>query len=447
MKNLTMARIIAEKIEKNGGRAYFVGGFVRDRLCGTENKDIDIEVHGIEPSELCNILSELGSLIKTGKSFGVYSLRGYNIDIAMPRTEHLTGTKHTDFEINIDPQIGTQKAAIRRDFTINALMEDILTGEITDHFGGRQDLKNGIIRHVNDKSFCEDALRVLRGAQFAARFGFAIHPQTLKLFSKIDLSDLARERVMEELSKAMLKSLKPSVFFEVLRSADALDTWFPELKALIGIEQNPAYHAEGDVWTHTMMVIDEAANFRHLVTNPLGFMLSAVIHDLGKITCTVVIGGVIHAYRHETEGLPIIEKFLHRLTNENALIKYVLKLCEFHMKPRILAQNKSSIKSTNKMFDSVPDPTGLIYIAEADNRGKLPKREDKNQLEFLLKRRDMYLETMSKPHVMGKDLIDAGLTPDERFSEILSYAHKLRLAGVEKESALKQTLAYAKKLK
>jgi len=347
MKNLTMARIIAEKIEKNGGRAYFVGGFVRDRLCGTENKDIDIEVHGIEPSELCNILSELGSLIKTGKSFGVYSLRGYNIDIAMPRTEYLTGTKHTDFEINIDPKIGTQKAAIRRDFTINALMEDILTGEITDHFGGRQDLKNGIIRHVNDKSFCEDALRVLRGAQFAARFGFAIHPQTLKLFSKIDLSDLARERVMEELSKAMLKSPKPSVFFEVLRSADALDTWFPELKALIGIEQNPAYHAEGDVWTHTMMVIDEAANFRHLVTNPLGFMLSAVIHDLGKITCTVVIDGVIHAYRHETEGLPIIEKFLHRLTNENALIKYVLKLCEFHMKPRILAQNKSSIKSSS----------------------------------------------------------------------------------------------------
>jgi len=326
-------------------------------------------------------------------------------------------------------------------------MEDVLTGEVLDYFGGIRDLKDGILRHVNDRTFAEDPLRVLRGAQFAARFGFAIHPQTLKLFSKIDLSDLARERVMEELSKAMLKSPKPSVFFEVLRSADALDTWFPELKALIGIEQNPAYHAEGDVWTHTMMVIDEAANFRHLVTNPLGFMLSAVIHDLGKITCTVVIDGVIHAYRHETEGLPIIEKFLHRLTNENALIKYVLKLCEFHMKPRILAQNKSSIKSTNKMFDSVPDPTGLIYIAEADNRGKLPKREDKNQLEFLLKRRDMYLETMSKPHVMGKDLIDAGLTPDERFSEILSYAHKLRLAGVEKESALKQTLAYAKKLK
>jgi tRNA nucleotidyltransferase (CCA-adding enzyme) len=180
----------------------------------------------------------------------------------MPRREKATGRGHRDFEIEVDPFIGTYKAARRRDFTINALMQDVLTGEVVDHFGGMDDLRAGIIRHIDPETFIEDPLRVLRGAQFAARFGFRIAPETVELCKGIDLSALSRERIEEELKKALLKSDKPSVFFEEMRRMEQLDVWFPELGQTIGLEQDPVFHPEGDVWVHTMEVIDRAAAVR-----------------------------------------------------------------------------------------------------------------------------------------------------------------------------------------
>lgn len=233
-----IAYIIAEKVCNRGGRAFYVGGFVRDKLLGIDNKDVDIEVHGIAPEELLDLLKEVGEPLSYGSSFGIYSLKGYDIDIAMPRREHATGSGHRDFEVFVDPFIGTTEAARRRDFTINALMEDVLTGEIIDPFGGKDDLQNKVIRHIDDKTFVEDPLRVLRGAQFAARFGFDIAPETVKLCKGIDISTLTRERIEEELKKGLLKGIKPSVFFEALRDMNQLDIWFPELKALVGLEQD-----------------------------------------------------------------------------------------------------------------------------------------------------------------------------------------------------------------
>ena len=190
---------IAEKIAymvcERGGRTFYVGGFVRDKILGIENKDMDIEVHGIEPEVLREILSEVGEPMSYGSSFGVYSLKGYDIDIAMPRKEHATGKGHRDFEVFVDPFIGTAEAARRRDFTMNAVMEDVLTGELVDPFGGKQDLEKGIIRHIDSDTFVEDPLRVLRGAQFASRFGFNIADDTSDLFRSMDLSALSMERV------------------------------------------------------------------------------------------------------------------------------------------------------------------------------------------------------------------------------------------------------------
>ena len=439
---LKIAREIALAVSEKGGRAYFVGGYVRDRLKKRELKDIDIEVHGIEADDLKDILSAIGNVLEAGKSFGIFSLKGHNLDIAMPRRERATGKGHRDLDVKTDGSMGTYEAAIRRDFTVNALMEDVLTGEITDHFGGLGDLESGILRHVDDRTFGEDPLRVLRAAQFAARFDMKIADKTIELCRTTALGALSRERVMEEMKKALIKSEKPSVFFESLRDMNQLDTWFPELKALIGIEQNPKYHSEGDAWVHTMMVLDAAAVYRHKVNNPLYFMLSALCHDYGKAVSTTVIDGVIHAYNHETEGLPIIKKFLDRITAEKELKKYVLNMCRYHMKPRILANAKSSVKATNTMFDSSSEPEALIYISEADSMGKLPPSEDKGQREFLEGRLKVYRDVMSKPYVTGSDLVDAGLVPDENFKEILEYTHKLRLACVDKESALKQALKY-----
>ncbi|MBR5479794.1 MAG: tRNA nucleotidyltransferase [Clostridia bacterium] len=443
--NAEMARKIAEKVCKLGGRTFFVGGYVRDAIQGRSSKDIDIEVHGITPRDLCEILDSLGKRIEIGESFGIFGLKGYSLDIAMPRKEKNRGHGHRDFEVFVDPFIGTEGASRRRDFTVNAMMQDVLTGEIIDHFGGKSDLEKGIIRHVDEETFAEDPLRVLRCAQFAARFEFEIAPETISLCRTMNLSALSKERIMGEMEKALLKAHKPSIFFETLREMNALDIWFPELKALIGVEQNPKHHAEGDVWVHTMMVLDVATEYIPYVGNPLGFMLSVVCHDFGKAVCTKIVNGEIHAYKHEDEGIPIAERFMRRITNEKDLIRYVLNMTEHHMRPNVLAADNSAIKSTNKLFDMSVDPKGLICIAIADGLGKIAPREYVSYNDFFRKRYEIFEEYMSRPFVTGKDLIDAGITPNEKFSDYLSYAHKLRLAGVEKESALKQTLAYARK--
>ena len=432
-------------VSERGGRTFYVGGFVRDKILGIENKDMDIEVHGVKPEVLCEILSEVGEPMSYGSSFGVYSLKGYDIDIAMPRKEHATGKGHRDFEVFVDPFIGTAEAARRRDFTMNAVMEDVLTGELVDPFGGKQDLENGIIRHIDSDTFVEDPLRVLRGAQFASRFGFNIADDTSDLFRSMDLSALSRERVEDELKKALLKGKKPSVFFEVLRSADGLDVWFPEVKALIGIEQDPKFHPEGDVWTHTMEVLDRAARYRYKTKNPYAFMLLALTHDFGKAVTTEVVNGRIHAYDHETEGLPAIETFLRRITNESEVISYVLNMVPLHMKPNVVAASKSAVKVTNRMFDRAAAPEDLIYFAMSDKPVMSGDNPFTGDPEFLFERYELYEEMMSRPYVTGNDLIEKGLEPGEYFSDVLAYAHKLRLAGTEKESALKQTLSYARK--
>ncbi len=439
--DIALAQKIASAVADAGGSVYYVGGCVRDRLLGIANKDIDIEVHGITVEQLENILDAVGERVQFGKSFGIYSLKGCTVDIAMPRKEQCTGTKHTDFKVDIDPFLGTKKAAERRDFTVNALMENVLTGEIVDHFGGRNDLKQGVIRHINDAAFAEDPLRVLRGAQFAARFGFVIAPETAQLCRTIDISTLSSERVFEELKKALLKAQKPSVFFEELYKMNHLSVWFCEVQQLMGVEQNQKYHREGDVFRHTMMVLDEAAKRRELVQNPVGFMLSALAHDFGKVQASKMIDGVMHAYGHEVAGIPVAEAFLRKITSEKELIKYVLNMVEHHMKPNVAAINNSSVKSTNKMFDASAMPRDLILLAVCDSLGKLPRGDVEASQKFLAQRLEIFEEYMSRPYVMGRDLIEAGLKPDNGFSALLDLAHKLRLAGVTKDVALKQVLA------
>ena len=446
LEDQKMAREVARLVAEKGGRTFYVGGFVRDALIHRENKDVDIEVHGISPKSLEDILDSLGQRMTIGESFGIFGLKGYSLDIAMPRKEEARGQGHKDFDIFVDPFIGTEAAARRRDFTFNALMQDVLTEEIVDHYGGVEDLHAGVLRHVNDQSFAEDPLRVLRAAQFAARFGFRVAEETVSLCQRMQLQHLPRERIEGELKKALLKAERPSIFFEVLREMDQLDHWFPEVKALIGVPQNPVYHSEGDVWTHTMMVLDEAAKLRHRTANPYWFMLAALVHDFGKAICTEEHDGVLHAYLHEIKGLPLAETFLRRITSETKLIEYALNLAEYHMKPNTVAGVRSAKKVTTRMFDRAVDPEGLICIALADDRGRITQAPATDHEAFLYERLEVFRELMSRPYVMGRDLIEAGLQPGVAFTEILEHAHKLRLAGVPKDSALRQTLAYARQV-
>jgi len=439
---------IAEAVSARGGRAYLVGGCVRDRLMHRPQKDTDIEVHGITQEELYSILESFGKPMTYGSSFGIISLPGLDLDIALPRRERANSDGgHRGFDIDIDPYIGTEAASRRRDFTVNALMEDVLTGEITDHFGGLRDMEDRVLRHVDDFSFPEDPLRVYRAAQFASRLGFSIAPETVSLCSGIDTSTLSPERVEAELRKALLEGVKPSVFFTSLADMGQLDTWFREIGMMRGVEQDPRFHPEGDVFVHSMQVLDRAAAYRDRVTDPYAFMLLALTHDIGKIVATETVKGRIHAYGHEVLGEPLLRDLLDRIVSKNSVKQYVLNMVPLHMKPNVAAFNRVSLKSTNHMFDDAAAPEDLIYMAMSDRpvfSGDTPFTGDS---DFLFERLAAYRQIQAMPEVTGRDLIDSGLEPGGDFSELLSFSHKLKLAGIEHGSALKQTLAYARKLR
>lgn len=441
------AEEIAERVHAIGGSAYYVGGYVRDRLLGRDSKDIDIEVHGITEDALLELLSDMGVTASFGRSFGIHTLRGTGIDIALPRTERSTGQGHRQFDVSVDPFIGTEAASSRRDFTINALMQDVLTGEILDYHGGREDLEKGIIRHVSDASFAEDPLRVLRAASFASRLGFDIADETISLCRSIDLSGLSSERVEEELAKALLRSDRPSVFFEALRQMNQLSFWFPELEALVGLPQDPLYHPEGDVWIHTMEVIDRAAALRDKTDEPLSFMLLCLCHDFGKAVTTELIKGRYHAYQHEVKGIPVIESFLRRIVKEKSIRRYVTGMVPLHMRPNVAAFSKPSVKSTNRLFYEAASPGDLVYFAICDKPVLAGEENFTGDSDFLWERLSVFEATMAKPHITGKDLIEAGISPGEELGRLLDYALKLRLAGIDKDQAMKQVMGMARRKK
>ena len=428
---------IAQLVKEKGGRTFYVGGYVRDKLLNIENKDVDIEIHGINKEQLQDILKQVGDPISYGKSFGVYSLKGYDIDIALPRSEKAIGKGHKDFKIDVDPFIGYKQAARRRDITINALMQDVLTDEILDYYNGLDDLKNKIIRQVDSSTFIEDPLRVLRVAQFASRFEFEVAQETIELCKTIDLSFLSKERVEEELRKCLLKGKKPSIFFDTLNKMNQLDYWFKEIKDLISIKQDPIYHPEGDVYIHTMQVIDRAVKYRNKCKS-YEFMLLCLTHDFGKIICSENINGRIHAYEHEVKGIPIIDNFIKRIANRKEVITYLKNMVPLHMLPNKCASDNSRIKKTNKMFYCAIEPTDLIYFSYCD------KGDEDNSL-YLNQRYEEYKSMIIKPYVTGNDLIKAGIKQDKNFHELIEYATKLRLAEVNKDDALKQVLAYYNK--
>lgn len=446
LNDVELARVIAREVERLGGRVYYVGGYVRDQILGRENKDVDIEVHGVEVDDLERLLAQLGEVDSIGASFGILSIKGYTLDIAVPRAEGMTGADaRGDFHSFADPYLGTYKAALRRDLTMNALYQDVLTGEVVDHFGGRADIDRKIIRHVDQKTFAEDPLRVLRVAQFAARFDMTVDTTTVELCSRLSLDDLASERVQEELKKALTKAEHSSVFFEELRCMGQLEPWFSEVGALVDVPQNPVYHPEGDVWTHTMQVLDAAARLRAQAADAFAFMLAALCHDFGKATTTRELEGRLVSYGHEEAGVALAKGFLERLGMSTKTKAYVLNMVELHMAPNAYVAQHARGKSYNKLFDRSVCPADLLLLAEADDRGSGNGTRDERRGAELSERLKAFDELMARSYVQGRDLVELGFEPGPLMGEVLRYAHKLRLAGVPKDEALRQCMGQYRK--
>jgi len=368
-------KLIANRIKEAGGRLYLVGGAVRDELLGKETHDNDYCVTGIKSEDFQKIFPEAHV---RGKAFAVFDIDGN--EFAMARTESKQGIGHKEFEINTNPEITIEQDLARRDITINAIAKDVITEEIIDPFNGREDIKNKIIKATTEH-FKEDPLRVYRVARFSAQLGFGVENETIKQMKELkeELDSLSKERVFTELSKA-LETDKPSIFFEVLRKADVLDIHFKQIKDLIGAEQPPKYHPEGDAYNHTMLVLDMSAdltkNFEH--NRKLEIRFSALVHDLGKgITPKEEYP---HHYGHEISGVELVVIFGNNIKAPNNWIKCGKTACREHMRGGIFNKMKPSTKVDfiERVDKSLLGLDGLqiIVICDKTSGGRESNKDD-----------------------------------------------------------------------
>lgn len=437
---------IAQAVKDAGGRAVVVGGAVRDALLGAPSKDLDLEVYGLPPSDLEQLLAARYRIDQVGRSFGVFIVKGLGIDVALPRRERKSGQGHKAFEVEGDPDMTFAEAAARRDFTLNAISWDPLTGEVIDPAGGQGDLQNGVLRHVSHQ-FAEDPLRVLRAMQFLARFELEIAPETLELCRTIEAEGLPKERLFEEWSKLIRKGEKPSLGLNFLRDSGWL-RYYPELEALTTCPQDPKWHPEGDAWVHTLHCLDAFAHqkigddWEDLV---VGF--AVLLHDIGKpVTTFTDPDGRIRSPAHDVEGLPLAEQFLRRLTDHRDLIEQVLPLIETHMRPADFYKNQASDAAIRRLADKVGRLDRLLRVANADMGGRPPLPADFPAGEWLRERAEQLAvrDNRPKPIVQGRHLIDLGFKPGKQFGPILKACFEAQLDG--EFDNLEDGLAYAKRM-
>ena len=429
-------RQVAELVRAAGGRALLVGGCVRDALLGTtEPKDFDLEVYGLSPEQLETALSKAFTVDRVGASFGVYKLHGYEIDVALPRRETKLGLGHRAFAMEHDPNLSLKEASARRDFTVNAIYRDPLTDEILDPWNGQEDLRKGILRHVSDH-FREDPLRVLRGMQFVARFGLKAAPETIRICREMEPEGLARERLLGEWSKLLLQGKRISSGLEFLRATGWVK-YYPELERLIGCEQDPEWHPEGDVWNHTCCCLDAfAAERDRRGVDPeedLVVGLAVLCHDFGKPACTRYdpVRKRIRSLGHDEEGVAPTVSFLERLTNEERLLKEVPPLVRLHMRPFAMWKDRSSDSAIRRLAAKVVRIDRLIRVAAADDAGRPPFPSEPEPLEWLAAqaRRLEIEDAAPKPLVQGRDLIALGMRPGVEFGKILKNCYEAQLDG------------------
>ncbi len=430
------ARTIAAAAGDAGGRALCVGGFVRDRLLSRASKDLDIEVFGIPQDKLQALLQTLGKVVPAGQAFPVYKLG--DIDVALPRRESKTGRGHKGFTVEGDPSMPFEDAARRRDFTINAIGWDPLTDEYLDPFGGRADLALRVLRIVDRETFGDDSLRVLRALQFAARFELTIDPDTVRICSSIALDDLPAERIWGEFEKLLLQAERPSIGFALARELGVIHQLLPEMETLYDCPQDAEWHPEGNVWIHTLMVIDKARELNGDLDRPrlTTVMLGAVCHDLGKPATTAVIDGRVRSPNHEAMGVAPATTILDRL-NVNTIDGFdaraqVIGLVGEHLRPMAFFKARDTV--TDGAFRRLAQKVDLELLARfarSDCHGRTGTFDCSGIDWFLERARSLGVEHKPPvPILLGRHLLELGVAPGPRMGEILRAVYELQLDSV-----------------
>ena len=421
---------VAEAVRDAGGRALFVGGQVRDRLLGRTSTDMDVEVFGLTLERVEAILGSFGRTRTVGRTFGVFRIDGLDTDFSLPRRDNKTGPGHRGFAVEIAPDLDFADASRRRDFRINSMGYDPLTGELLDPHGGREDLAAKRLRVTDPSHFAEDPLRGLRAAQFAARFELEPDAELLALSSRLDLAELAPERMFAELRKHLLLGARPAVGFDFLRET-GLVRFFPEVEALIGVPQDPRWHPEGDVWRHTMLALDRAAELRRGGKDDEAFMFAVLCHDFGK---PLVTEG-LRSPGHDRAGVEPARRFLHRLRAPRRLVDQVCALVGDHLAPAWFVRNEAGPRAyrrlARRLEASGTDLRLLVRVATADCLGRTTPAAARGEFPegaVFLERAGAALPGLaaSAPAVLGRHLMDRGFEPGPRIGRVLAACREIQ---------------------
>lgn len=447
----------AGALQAAGGRVFLVGGAVRDAMLGRPVKDFDLEVFGLPAEAVASSLSAVARVEPAGDSFPVFKVAGLpgldgQIDVALPRRDSKKGPGHRGIAAVADPFMPIAEAARRRDFTINAMMLDLADGGLEDPFGGEADLAARVLRVVDASTFTEDPLRALRAAQFAARFEFEVEPATARLCASMPLGELPAERIAGEIEKALLQARRPSIAFALLAQWDQLKAIAPELLPLATTPQDPEWHPEGDVWTHTLLVIDEARKLIDDLDKPraLAVMLGALCHDLGKPPTTKFEDGRIRSRGHEEAGveptLSLLDRWNIHTRDGYALRDQIVALVRDHLKPGMLfpVRDEVSAGAIRRLARRVE--ADLLYrVATADCLGRTGTFSTEAMEWFIAEVRRLSVERSAPaPLLQGRDLLALGMKPGPSVGKLLAEVYEQQLDS--RVSSHEEALTVARRL-
>jgi len=453
---------VSEAIQKAGGRPLLVGGCVRDALMDIRAKDYDLEVYGLAPDKLEAVLSKLGKVDAVGKSFGILKLTldDVDLDVSVPRRESKIGAGHKGFLPKPDPSMTITEASRRRDYTMNSLAMDPFTGDVYDPFGGIKDIKDRVIRVTDPATFPDDPLRILRGAQFAARFGMEIDEPTKKLCRDIrmTLHELPASRVGGEWEKLLFKSDRPSVGLQAMRDLGVLETLHPDIEKLAGTVQDKKWHPEGDVFEHTKLVLDEAVKQSKDLSkqDKRDVLYAALMHDISKPETTEVQpDGRTTSHGHEKAGEKKARPILvDQFGLDHATADRASSLVGNHLAPMMLYQRRDEISDSaiRRLAKRIAPASieGLAALSRADNFGRTSSKalaRKSPEVDWLLSRaKELEVDKEPlKPILMGRHLISSGLMkPGPAMGRVLGDVFEMQMDGKVKNEA--EAMAAARSL-
>lgn len=432
---------LCANIAAAGGRSWLVGGAVRDWLRGEQSPELDFEVRGLTIEQLRDLLADKGEVVEVGRAFGVLRLRHIDADFALPRRDSREGRGHRGIHAEIDPHLDPVIAARRRDLTINAMSLDPLTGELFDPLDGMADLRDGRLRACDRSTFGEDPLRALRVMQLCGRLEMDPDDELIEICASQDLSELSGERIFEEFRKLLLLSDRPSRGLAFLRDARLLGE-FGEIAAMIDCPQDERWHPEGDVWVHTLMVVDEAALLRNDSDDSddskdnkdsdddPALMFGALCHDMGKPATTVQgDDGRWRSPSHAVAGDQVAQRFLERMRASTHLVRKVRALTREHLAPAAFYEQDSSDRAwrrlARRMARSGTSLELLSRVARADHLGRTTDEAKQRVFpagdHFIERARVLGLDHSPPADVVqGRHLLERGLKPGPEIGLILN---------------------------